>query len=61
MYFNLTCSIYRLYEGMSDLCRSVQTYRIVLQQDATNIEAIACIGMHHFYSDQPEVALRFYR
>lgn len=51
----------RLYEGMSDLCRSVQTYRTVLQQDATHIEAIACIGMHHFYSDQPEVALRFYR
>ena len=29
--------------------------------DASNIEAIACIASHHFYDDQPEVALRFYR
>ncbi|KAF4522484.1 hypothetical protein B566_EDAN002569 [Ephemera danica] len=57
----LRTEVARLYEGMGDLCRSVQTYRIVLQQDATHIEAIACIGMHHFYSDQPEVSLRFYR
>ncbi len=26
-----------------------------------NVEAIACIGMSHFYSDQPELSLRFYR
>ena len=25
------------------------------------MEAIACIGMNHFYSDQPELSLRFYR
>lgn len=40
---------------------SVRHYREVLAQDSSNIEAIACIGMHHFYTDQPEVALRFYR
>ncbi len=40
---------------------SVKLYKDVLLQDASNIEAIACIGMHHFYTDQPEVALRFYR
>lgn len=40
---------------------SVKLYRDILSQDSSNIEAIACIGMHHFYTDQPEVALRFYR
>ena len=25
------------------------------------MEGIACIGMNHFYSDQPELSLRFYR
>jgi hypothetical protein len=25
------------------------------------VEAIACIGMNHFYADQPELSLRFYR
>jgi tetratricopeptide repeat protein 8 len=39
----------------------VKIYKDVLIQDASNIEAIACVGMHHFYTDQPEVALRFYR
>lgn len=24
-------------------------------------EAIACLASHHFYTDQPELALRFYR
>jgi hypothetical protein len=32
-----------------------------LQEDAINVEGIACIGMNHFYSDQPELSLRFYR
>jgi tetratricopeptide repeat protein 8 len=29
--------------------------------DASSVEAIACLAAHHFYSDQPEVALRYYR
>ena len=33
----------------------------MLKFDSTNVEAIACIGTHHFYTDQPEIALRFYR
>ena len=35
--------------------------RKVLQYDAVNSEAIACLASHHFYTDQPELALRFYR
>ena len=33
----------------------------VLALDASNIEAIACMAANHFYSDQPELALRYYR
>lgn len=40
---------------------SVKYYRNILELDATDMESIACIGLHHFYSDQPEVALRYYR
>jgi tetratricopeptide repeat protein 8 len=29
--------------------------------DASNVDAIACLAAHHFYSDQPEVALRHFR
>ena len=41
--------------------KAVKFYKDIVIEDATHIEAIACIGMHHFYTDQPEVALRFYR
>jgi hypothetical protein len=33
-------------------------FQSVLTEDSTNVEAIACIGMNHFYSDQPELSLR---
>ena len=33
----------------------------VLFFDSTSIEAIACLAAHHFYTDQPEIALRYYR
>lgn len=36
-------------------------YRLVIQQDATNVEAIACIAVQHFYADQPEIALNLYK
>lgn len=29
--------------------------------DASSVEAIACLAAHHFYADQPEVALRHLR
>ncbi|XP_039285238.1 tetratricopeptide repeat protein 8-like [Nilaparvata lugens] len=51
----------RILEGLNNIPASVKYYKEILQKDATNIEAIACIGVNHFYSDQPEVALRFYR
>ena len=33
----------------------------VLYFDSSNVESIACLASHHFYTDQPEIALRFYR
>ncbi|CAG0881082.1 unnamed protein product [Cyprideis torosa] len=51
----------RILEALHELGRAVKVYREVLSSDATDFEAIASIGLHHFYSDQPEVALRYYR
>ena len=36
-------------------------YKEVLHFDNMHVESIACIATNHFYSDQPEVALKFYR
>ena len=36
-------------------------HKMVLEADPANVEAMACLAAHHFYSDQPELALRFYR
>ena len=33
----------------------------VLWFDAGNVEAIACLGSYHFYTDQPEIAMSYYR
>jgi hypothetical protein len=29
--------------------------------DASSAEAVACLAAEHFYSDQPELAIRYYR
>lgn len=51
----------RVHEALGDLPLAVAQYKRVLAMDPSNVEAIACIAAHHFYSDQPELALRFYR
>jgi len=51
----------RTYDMLNALLRGVQFYKGVLQYDSVNTEAIACLASHHFYTDQPELALRFYR
>lgn len=33
----------------------------VLVLDASSAEAVACLAAEHFYSDQPELAIRYYR
>ena len=48
-------------EALGNLSLSAKYYKNVLSEDSTHVEAIACIGMNHFYSDQPELSLRYYR
>ncbi len=43
------------------MTQSIEYYRQVLKLDNTNIEAIACIAANHFYNEQPEISLKFYR
>ncbi|KAF7404735.1 tetratricopeptide repeat protein 8 [Vespula maculifrons] len=51
----------RIFEGLNNMSMSMKYYKLIAQEDASHTEAIASIGMHHFYNDQPELALRFYR
>lgn len=46
---------------MNEMDKAVKLYRDVLHHDNMHVEAIACIATNHFYTDQPEVALKFYR
>ncbi|OXU24111.1 hypothetical protein TSAR_010125 [Trichomalopsis sarcophagae] len=51
----------RIFEGMDNVAMSVKYYKAIAHEDASHTEAIASIGLHHFYNDQPEIALRYYR
>ncbi|XP_037550953.1 tetratricopeptide repeat protein 8 isoform X1 [Nematolebias whitei] len=57
----LQTGIARIHEEMNNISSATEYYKEVLKQDNTHVEAIACIGSNHFYTDQPEIALRFYR
>ncbi|KAM9842140.1 tetratricopeptide repeat protein 8 isoform 3-T3 [Aulostomus maculatus] len=57
----LLTGIARIHEEMNNIASATEYYKDVLKQDNTHVEAIACIGSNHFYTDQPEIALRFYR
>ena len=48
-------------QGMNEMTNAVEFYKQVLHEDNMNVEAIASIATHHFYSDQPEIALNYYR
>ena len=51
----------RIHDVLNDVDAALALYKRVLHLDAANVEAMACLASHHFYNDQPEVALRFYR
>ncbi|ESN91534.1 hypothetical protein HELRODRAFT_156123 [Helobdella robusta] len=51
----------RIFEGLNENEKSLACYKAVLNEDNMCVEAIACIGTNHFYSDQPEIALKFFR
>ncbi|KAL3081174.1 hypothetical protein niasHT_032489 [Heterodera trifolii] len=50
-----------LITNIGDTERSVAYYKLLLKQDANNVEGIACLGAHFFYEGRPEIALKFYR
>uniref|UniRef100_A0A0N4ZJ99 TPR_REGION domain-containing protein n=1 Tax=Parastrongyloides trichosuri TaxID=131310 RepID=A0A0N4ZJ99_PARTI len=51
----------RIYEQLGHIKQCVTIYRDILKYEASNIEAIACLGTHAFYDEQPEQALGYYR
>ena len=51
----------RICDALNEMAAGVALYKKTLHWDASNVEAIACLASHHFYTDQPEIALRFYR
>ena len=51
----------RIYDLLNDSLEGVKYYRQVLAVDSSNLEAVASIASYHFYIDQPEVSLRFYK
>lgn len=51
----------RICDALNEMAEGVVLYKKTLFWDAANVEAIACLASHHFYTDQPEIALRFYR
>lgn len=52
--------IARIYDMLNNQEKAVIYYRTVLSIDATNIEAIACLGAHYFYCDQVSSLSNYY-
>lgn len=57
----LLYGIARIYEKMNNMSSATEYYKETLKQDNTHVGAIAFIGIDHFYAEQPEAALRFFR
>ncbi|GMI11993.1 hypothetical protein TrLO_g5768 [Triparma laevis f. longispina] len=53
--------IARIYDMLGDVENSSAAYKKVLQIDASSIEAISCLASNSFYTDNPEISLRYYR
>lgn len=51
----------RILELMGNLQTSVRMHRHIAQLEPINAEALSCIAVHHFYGNQPEMALLYYR
>lgn len=51
----------RILELLGSIQASVRIYRHITQHEPINSEALANIAMHHFYGNQPEMALLYYR
>ncbi|CAL2045500.1 unnamed protein product [Caenorhabditis brenneri] len=51
----------RVQEALGEFDVSVAMYNRVLDAQANNIEAIACVATTYYYGGKPEIALRYYR
>ena len=51
----------RLHEGVGDSDAAIAKYKEALALEPNCAEAMASLASHHFYSDEPEVAMRYYR
>ena len=49
------------FQALTEMDNAVKFYKDILHFDNMHVEAVACIATHHFYTDQPEVALKYYR
>lgn len=58
---SLKIGIARVYDMLHDVDSAVEAYKEILRADSSNSEAVASLASHHFYNDQPEIALRFFR
>lgn len=51
----------RIFELLTNLQSSVRMYRQIIKTEPMNAEALSCIAVHHFYNNNPETALLYYR
>ena len=51
----------RVYEALNRSSEAASYWKRVLTFDGACIEAVASLAAHAFYSDQPEVSLKYYR
>ena len=58
---SIPVALARVYESIGQENECMSLYRRVLQEDSSHVESIAMLGHHYFYSDQPEIAVRYYR
>lgn len=58
---NMLLGAARVHDMLGDTATSGDIYKKVVKLDASNVEAIANLAANHFYTDQPEVALKYYR
>merc|ERR1712139_493231 len=58
---SILLGIARIHDMLNDMENGATFYKQVLIYDASCIEAISCLASQHFYTDQPEVALLYYR
>jgi tetratricopeptide repeat protein 8 len=57
----LLLAVGRTHEALQDPGSAMLVYKQVLAADPSCVEAIANLACHSFYTDQPEVSLRYYR